>query len=105
MKNGNPLSVMYAFASGEFHRKHLAGKALAIACPKLDGSQDVYRQKLTAMIDAGGIDTLTVLIMEVPCCGGLAGVAREAAEQAARKVPVKRMVMSVRGEVYDEEWM
>jgi NAD-dependent dihydropyrimidine dehydrogenase PreA subunit len=94
-----------AFASGEFHRKHLAGKALAIACPKLDGSQEIYRDKLTAMIDAGGIDTLTVLIMEVPCCGGLAAVAREAAARAARKVPVKRMVMSVRGEVFDEEWM
>lgn len=94
-----------AFSAGDFHRKHLAGKALAIACPKLDNSQEVYRQKLTAMIDAGGIDTLTVLIMEVPCCNGLAGVAREAAQQASRKVPVKRMVMSIKGEVFDEEWM
>ncbi|MCP4571676.1 MAG: 4Fe-4S ferredoxin [bacterium] len=94
-----------AFASGEFHPTHLAGKALAIACPKLDHSQDAYRQKLTAMIDAGGIDTLTVLIMEVPCCSGLAGVAREAAEQAKRNVPVKRMVMSLQGDVFDEEWL
>ena len=94
-----------AFASGEFHPTHLADKALAIACPKLDNSQEVYREKLTAMIDAGGIDTLTVLIMEVPCCGGLAGVAREAAARASRKVPVKRLVMTVRGDVFDEQWL
>jgi len=94
-----------AFASGDFHSKYLAGKALAVACPKLDNSQEVYREKLTAMIDAGGVDTLTVLIMEVPCCGGLAGVAREAAARASRKVPVKRLVMSVRGDVFDEQWL
>ncbi len=92
-------------AAPDFHQRFLAGKALAMACPKLDHSNEAYREKLTAMIDEGGIDMLTVVIMEVPCCTSLATVAREAAEKAKRKVPVKRMVMSVQGEVFDEEWL
>ncbi len=93
-----------AFASGDFHARFLRGKALAMACPKLDQGQDVYRQKLTAMVDQAGIDTITVLIMEVPCCNGLLGLARDAVAAATRKVPVKLVVLGVQGQVVREEW-
>ncbi|ABB24525.1 ATP-binding protein [Pelodictyon luteolum] len=94
-----------AFAMGDFHTRHLPGKSLAIACPKLDSGMDVYVQKLIAMIDMGGINTITVLLMEVPCCGGLMGAVQEACRRASRWVRVKKVVVSVQGEVLGEEWV
>jgi len=49
-----------AFTVGDFHKDYLAGKSLAIACPKLDEDQDVYQEKITALIDDAKINTLTV---------------------------------------------
>ncbi len=94
-----------AFASGEFHSRFLRGKMLAIACPKLDSNTQSYVEKLTEMIDVVQIDTLTVLIMEVPCCGGLVRIAEMAREQAERHIPIKVIVLSVQGEVKSEKWM
>ena len=94
-----------AFASGEFHSRFLKGKMLAIACPKLDANQQTYIDKLTVMIDVAQIDTLTVLIMEVPCCGGLVHIAEKAREQAKRHIPIKVIVLSVQGELISEKWM
>lgn len=85
------------FAAPNFHRTHLAGRALAIACPKLDEGMDRYLEKLTAMIDEGGIRALSVLIMEVPCCRGLLGVAVEAVRRASRPVPVHVEVIAMDG--------
>jgi hypothetical protein len=93
-----------AFAVGDFHDKYLKNKSLAVACPKLDQDQHAYLQKLVAMIDVAGINTLTVLIMEVPCCSGLVGLAKEAAARANRKIPVKQIVVGIQGEVINEEW-
>jgi hypothetical protein len=94
-----------AYAMGSFHRSHLKGKSIAIACPKLDADQDTYVEKVRAWIDNAEINTLTVAIMEVPCCGGLLAMAREAARSAKRKVPVKSVVVSLKGEVLKEEWV
>ncbi len=94
-----------AFAYGNFHDEFLRNKALAIACPKLDEGQEVYVEKLTAMIDGAGINTLTVLTMEVPCCGGLLSMAREALAAAKRKIPVKHIVISLQGDVKSENWI
>ncbi len=74
-----------AYAVGDFHRDHLAGRSLVIACPKLDTHQEVYVDKLVAMIDVGKIASLTVMVMEVPCCGGLVLLARLANERASRR--------------------
>jgi hypothetical protein len=78
-----------AFAVGDFHKDHLAGKSLAIACPKLDDGQETYVAKLRALIDDAKINTLTVMIMQVPSCMGLLNLARTAAAQTSRMVPVK----------------
>ena len=94
-----------AYAVGDFHKDHLAGKSLAIACPKLDDGQETYVAKLRALIDDAKINTLTVMIMQVPCCMGLLNLARTAAAQATRKVPVKCAVVSLNGEVLREEWV
>ncbi len=94
-----------AFACGDFHNRLLKGKALAIACPKLDNDTTSYVDRLAAMIDQSGIDTLTVAVMEVPCCGGLVRIAQTAREKASRKVPMKVVTLSVRGGVIGEEWV
>jgi ferredoxin len=93
-----------AFSMGGFHNNHLKGKSLAIACPKLDHGTDIYVEKLTAMIDMAKINTITVMMMEVPCCGGLLQMVKTALGNATRKVPVKKMVISLSGEVLTEEW-
>jgi ferredoxin len=94
-----------AFTMGNFHQDYLKGKSLAIACPKLDSYGDVYIEKLTALMDNAKINTLTVMIMEVPCCGGLLQMARAASAKATRKVPVKVIVVSIRGTILEETWM
>lgn len=94
-----------AYAMGGFHESYLKGKALAIACPKLDEGQDIYLEKLIALIEEAGINTLTVMIMQVPCCGGLMTLAEKALDKASRKVPLKRVVVSVQGDILDEAWV
>ena len=94
-----------AFAVGGFHAAFMRGKSLAIACPKLDSDMEIYVEKLTAMIDMARLNTITVAIMEVPCCGGLMAMVQEALRQAERKVPVKKVVVSVQGEILSEAWI
>ncbi len=94
-----------AFSMGNFHSKYLKDKGLAIACPKLDQGKDIYTEKLTAMIDHARINTLTVMVMEVPCCSGLLQIAKLATEKASRKVPVKALVVGLDGEIRSEEWI
>ncbi len=94
-----------AYALGDFHREYLKDKSIAIACPKLDPDQDIYLEKIKAWIDDAKINTLTVLIMQVPCCTGLLNLAQQAAEGASRKVPIKYVVVGVQGEILQEEWV
>ncbi len=93
------------FAMADFNQSHLPGKKLAIACPKLDGNQEVYLAKLTALIDEAQVRSITVMIMEVPCCAGLLRTAQTAAARAARKVPIKLLVVGVHGAVRREGWV
>jgi ferredoxin len=94
-----------AFSMGSFHSKHLKGKSLAIACPKLDQGTDSYVEKLTAMIDIAKVNTLTVMMMEVPCCGGLLQMVKTALASALRKVPVKKIIIGINGDVLQEDWV
>ena len=93
------------YALGNLHREFLKGKALAIACPKLDDGQAVYQDKIKAWFEEAKINTLTVLIMQVPCCMGLMNLVRQAVEQSERKVPVKLVVAGVHGEILSQEWV
>ena len=93
------------YALGGFHPNFLKGKSIAIACPKLDEGQDIYQEKIKSWIDDAKINTLTVLIMQVPCCMGLLNLAQQAAKAAKRKVPVKYVVVGIQGEILKEEWV
>jgi ferredoxin len=94
-----------AYALGGFHAKYLKGKSLAIACPKLDERQDVYAEKIKSWLEDAKINTLTVIIMQVPCCMGLLHLAKKALEESKRKVPIKCVVVGLQGEILKEEWV
>jgi ferredoxin len=94
-----------AYAYGNFHNDFIKGKALVIACPKLDDGQELYLEKLEALIDDAQVNTLTVVTMEVPCCGGLLAMVKQAAAAAKRKVPVKHVVIGIQGGVKSESWV
>ena len=94
-----------AFSFGNFHNHFLKGKTLAIACPKLDTGKEIYVEKLSAMIDDSKINTLSVIMMEVPCCGGLLQIAKSAVSASSRKIPIKAVVVSLQGEIISEDWV
>jgi hypothetical protein len=94
-----------AYALGGFHENYLRGRRLSIACPKLDSDQEEYAEKVRSLIDDAKINTLTVMIMLVPCCSGLLAMAKNAAQSAKRKVPIKAVVVGLKGEVLSEDWV
>lgn len=94
-----------AYSMGDFHTKLLKGKSLAIACPKLDSGQNTYEDKIIKLINESTVNTITVAIMEVPCCGGLIRLVQNAVSKATRKVPVKFIRISVEGKILKEEWI
>ena len=94
-----------AFSMGNFHSEWLKGKTLVIACPKLDHGAEMYINKLAMLIDDAKVNTITVMMMEVPCCGGLLNMVREAKQMTSRNVPVKAIVVSIKGEVLSEDWV
>ena len=88
-----------AFSLGDFHHKWLKGKSLVIACPKLDQNKEIYLQKFITLIESSQMKSITVLIMEVPCCGGLMKLVEMALEKTERKMPVKLVTVGIRGEI------
>ncbi len=94
-----------AFAMGNFHKDYLKNKSLVIACPKLDSNKEIYVDKIATMIEQSKINTITVLMMEVPCCGGLLQLVKMAQNQAKRKVPVKAIVVGLQGNILSENWI
>ena len=65
---------------------------------------EIYVEKLRGLFEDAKINSLTVTIMQVPCCRGLLGLAMQALKASSRKVPVKSVIVSLQGEVLQEEW-
>jgi hypothetical protein len=86
-----------AFALGAFHAELLRGKSLVIACPKLDDTEG-YVEKLAELIKGNTIYSLTVAIMEVPCCSGLARIVEEAVARSGKTIAVKTVVIGLDGQ-------
>ena len=89
-----------AFAMGDFHKTLLAGKAIAVACPKLDDKEG-YVEKLAEILTTAKPKSLTVVHMEVPCCSGLGMMAHAAVELANSDLEIKDITISLRGEVLE----
>lgn len=93
------------FSFPDFHGRFLKGKTLAIACPKLDSNKESYVEKITSMARDSKINTLHVVLMEVPCCGGLLNLAVKAVRDSGVKVPIKATIVSIKGEILEEQWV
>jgi Pyruvate/2-oxoacid:ferredoxin oxidoreductase delta subunit len=86
------------FAHADFHREFLAGKALVVGCPKLDDNR-FYLEKLTELFRVASIRSITVLRMEVPCCGGIVMAARQALAASGKDIPFREVTIGINGEV------
>ncbi len=87
-----------AFAMPDFHEKLLQQNPIAIACPKLDDGQ-AHFDKLTAVLQMSDVKSLSVIRMEVPCCGGLVRIAQAAIAASGKSIPLHDVVVSTRGDV------
>lgn len=89
-----------AFAYGAFHRDFIRGRVVLVGCPKLDEGD--YTEKLAAILAANEIRSVTVVRMEVPCCGGIqraAEAAVAASGRKIRKIPLKVSVIGIDGQL------
>jgi Pyruvate/2-oxoacid:ferredoxin oxidoreductase delta subunit len=86
------------FAYPRFHEDFLDGRAVVIGCPKLDDVAP-YGEKLAAIIRLGEVRSVTVVRMEVPCCGGISRLAHAAVAASGRAVPLRDVVVAVDGTV------
>jgi len=84
------------FAYADFHKDFIKGRVLVNACPKLDDTSP-YVEKLAAMIAQNDIQSVTVTIMEVPCCRGMAMFAQQAIAQSGKDVPLEIAVIGIDG--------
>ena len=88
-----------AYAYANIHLDFMKGKVTLIGCPKLDSVD--YSEKLTAIIRDNDIQSVTVLRMEVPCCGGLEQAAKKALQQSGKFIPWQVVTLSIEGEILD----
>ncbi|MDD5287406.1 MAG: 4Fe-4S ferredoxin, partial [Desulfuromonadaceae bacterium] len=86
------------FAYAGYHDDFLKGKAVVVGCPKLDDNS-FYQQKLTELFSKSDVKSITVLKMEVPCCGGIAVAARQALAASGRQIPYREVTIGIQGEI------
>ena len=89
-----------AFAYADIHRKFMRNKVTLIGCPKLDEGD--YAEKLTAILQANEIKSVTVLRMEVPCCAGIANAAMRALQASGKMIPWQVVTISTDGAILEE---
>ena len=88
-----------AYAYGDFHRKFVKNRVVLVGCPKLDDAD--YQSKLTAIISQNDIKSVTIVRMEVPCCGGLENAAKEALKASGKFIPWQVVTISTDGRILD----
>lgn len=88
-----------AYAYGDFHNKFIRNRVTLIGCPKLDEGD--YSEKLTAIIKANDIKSLTIVRMEVPCCGGIEFAAKKALQESGNVIPWQVVTVTTDGKLLD----
>lgn len=89
-----------AFSHGAFHERFMKNRITLIGCPKLDEGD--YAEKLTAILKNNDIKNVTVVRMEVPCCGGIVNAVRSALKESGKTIPWRIVVISTDGEVLED---
>ena len=88
-----------AYAYANFHHEFIRGRVTLVGCPKLDGVD--YAEKLTAIIAQNDIQSVTIVRMEVPCCGGLENTAKRAIQASGKFLPWQVVTITADGRVRD----
>lgn len=88
-----------AFAYANLHQEFMRGKITLIGCPKLDSVD--YSEKLTQIIENNNIQSVTIVRMEVPCCGGLEFAAKKALQESGKFIPWQVVTISIDGKILD----
>ena len=89
-----------AYAYAAFHERFIRGHITLVGCPKLDSID--YSEKLTAIIRENNIKSVTVVRMEVPCCGGLEAAAKTALQQSGKFIPWQVVTVTVDGRLKED---
>lgn len=89
-----------AFAYGNFHNDFIKDKITIIGCPKLDSVD--YSEKLTAILAVNDVKSVTVVRMQVPCCGGIQTAVQKAVNASGKNIPVSVTVISTDGRIVDK---
>ena len=88
-----------AFSYGNFHAEYMRNKVTIIGCPKLDEGD--YSEKLTAILQANNIKSVTVVRMEVPCCGGIENAVKTALQNCGKMIPWQVVTISTDGKILE----
>lgn len=86
-----------AYAYAAFHKDFVTGKITLIGCPKLDSID--YSEKLTQILTCNSIASVTVVRMEVPCCGGMEYAVKKAIENSGKFIPQQVITVGIKGEI------
>ncbi len=89
-----------AFAYGDFHNKFIKNRVTLVGCPKLDSGD--YSEKLTEILKSNNVKSLTIVRMEVPCCGGLEQAAKTALQNSGKMIPWQVVTISTSGEIIED---
>lgn len=89
-----------AYAYGNFHEEFMKGKITLVGCPKLDMVD--YSEKLTEIIKQNDIQSVTIVRMEVPCCGGMEMAAKKALQASGKFIPWQVVTISTDGKILDK---
>lgn len=89
-----------AYAYANIHEDFMKGKVTLIGCPKLDSVD--YSEKITAIIRNNDIRSVTILRMEVPCCGGLETAVKKALQESGKFIPWQTITISIDGKILDD---
>ena len=89
-----------AYAYGNFHEDFIRGRATLVGCPKLDDVD--YAEKLAALFAGNDLRSVTVVRMQVPCCGGMEMAARRALEACGGNIPLRVVTIGMDGKIIRE---
>lgn len=90
-----------AYAYGNFHQEFIKGRITLVGCPKLDSVD--YSEKLTEILRNNGIRSITVVRMEVPCCGGIENAVKRALQLSGKSMPCNVVTISTDGRILDRK--
>ncbi len=91
-----------AVACPDFHQRFVQGNVIMLGCPKFDDAND-YVKRFQQIFEKNPIESLSTVIMEVPCCSAMLGILKKAAERAGRSFDVKKTIIGLKGNILQED--